>query len=583
MTIYSDISLRASHLKCIGSDSQGFDRISWINVIVGRNNSGKSSLLDLVELATKGDSTIVPGLWHGGIAPSIFIDSTISEADIKQCFPENTSGGALRAPNHFEFGKRFVGARVTARFVGSRQMKFVRIFDANDNNKSFVDDAELASDYLNRVSNLRHKNPFLDKEFRRIAAERNIVPEMDSQKPPLIHGDGTGATDALQQFLNKSELPRELIRTTLLGALNAIFGPDTVFEEILCRQLPDNRWEVYLSEKAKGLVPLSQSGSGLKTVILALCFIHLAPVIDKKPLSEFVMAFEELENNLHPALQRRLITYLAKQAVENSFALFLTTHSSVSIDLLNRNEDAQILHVTHNGTHSSCRAVRAYVESGGVLDDLDVRASDLLQANGIIWVEGPSDRVYLNRWIFLWTKGELVEGNHYQCVFYGGRLLSHLSADDPEVDDDGVSILRVNRNACVVMDSDRKDASDQLNSTKRRVLSEIEAIGGISWVTDGREIENYVPFSALQEWAPGELSLKSAPKPHDSLFDYLDKREPGLGKRYLSKKAVLAEELGVHTTREQLAASPELAGQLERLCDRIRTWNRLREPTPSKI
>lgn len=41
------------------------------------------------------------------------------------------------------------------------------------------------------------------------------------------------------------------------------------------------------------------------------------------------------------------------------------------------------------------------------------------------------------------------------------------------------------------MDSDRRTKGAQLNSTKLRILNELKAIGGMSWVTDGREIESY--------------------------------------------------------------------------------------------
>ena len=75
--------------------------------------------------------------------------------------------------------------------------------------------------------------------------------------------------------------------------------------------------------------------------------------------------------------------------------------------------------------------MQTYVDNSGVLDDLDVRASDILLANSVIWVEGPSDRLYINRWIELWENGALKEGIHYQCMFYAGRLLAHISAEDP--------------------------------------------------------------------------------------------------------------------------------------------------------
>ena len=33
----------------------------------------------------------------------------------------------------------------------------------------------------------------------------------------------------------------------------------------------------------------------------------------------------------------------------------------------------------------------------------------------LIWVEGPSDRIYINRWIELFSEGKLEEGRDHQC------------------------------------------------------------------------------------------------------------------------------------------------------------------------
>jgi hypothetical protein len=224
----------------------------------------------------------------------------------------------------------------------------------------------------------------------------------------------------------------------MLAALNEIFAPDALFDSISVQQYGNGSWEVFLTERAKGTIALSHSGSGLKTILLVIGFFVLVPYIQKLPLSRFIFAFEELENNLHPALQRRLMRYVIDNAKKEQTLVFLTTHSNVVIDMFSHDREAQIIHVTYSDGNSRARRAQTYVENRGVLDDLDVRASDLLQSNVVIWLEGPSDRLYLNRWIELLTEGQLTEGTHYQCVFYGGRLLAHLSASDPTVDADEV-------------------------------------------------------------------------------------------------------------------------------------------------
>ena len=150
-----------------------------------------------------------------------------------------------------------------------------------------------------------------------------------------------------------------------------------------------------------------------------------------------------------------------------------------------------------NGDYSDCRLVSSAADKHAILMDLGYRPSDLLQANYIVWVEGPSDRLYINHWIK--TKApELVEGLHYAIMFYGGRLLAHLSFDDPFVDD-FIRLSCLNRNACIVADSDRKTAHSHLNETKRRVIKDFLSCGCLAWVTDGRSIENYIPEQLLNQ------------------------------------------------------------------------------------
>lgn len=129
-----------------------------------------------------------------------------------------------------------------------------------------------------------------------------------------------------------------------------------------------------------------------------------------------------------------------------------------------------------------------------------MKASDLLQANGIVWVEGISDVIYLRRWILLFCDltgcAVPVEGSEYAFMEYGGRCLNHFdfSATRAEEmqEEDARWLLpapSVSRNTYVVMDRDRPNASEEINATK---LHAAETASG-RWITEGREIENYLP------------------------------------------------------------------------------------------
>lgn len=217
------------------------------------------------------------------------------------------------------------------------------------------------------------------------------------------------------------------------------------------------------------------------------------------------MCIEEPELHIHPILQRKLLNYISEQTTNQ---YFLSTHSASILTT----DQAYVGHVRlDNGISKVNRALSAH-DRCEVCVDLGFRASDLLQANSVVWVEGPSDRIYLKHWLHS-IAPELLEGIHFSIMFYGGRLLSHLSADDPDVED-FISLRRLNRFITIIMDSDRSSARQRLNDTKKRVQSEFDRGLGFAWVTAGREIENYIPralmLSALNDlYGPGVRLLGS--------------------------------------------------------------------------
>jgi len=111
-------------------------------------------------------------------------------------------------------------------------------------------------------------------------------------------------------------------------------------------------------------------------------------------------------------------------------------------------------------------------------------------------VEGPSDRIYLRYWIQA-SDPTLIEGVHYSIMFYGGRLLSHLTASDPEIEE-FISLRKLNRYISILIDSDRANSRSPINATKRRIRDEFNQGPGLAWITKGREIENYIAPEVLE-------------------------------------------------------------------------------------
>jgi putative ATP-dependent endonuclease of the OLD family len=251
--------------------------------------------------------------------------------------------------------------------------------------------------------------------------------------------------------------------------------------------------------------------------------------------------------------------------------MIIATHSPVGIDWSSRRADSQVIHVQHSGVTAQANSAMTYVQGCNILVDLDIRASDMLQSNGIIWVEGPSDRIYLSRWLDLASNGELKEGIHYTIMFYGGKLLAHLDALPPDESNELISLLAINRNAALLMDSDKHEADSvdgrarmNLNATKTRVKFELEKIEAFVWITQGREVENYTPICVYAR------VVSQSPPEVDS---YAKIVELPLLASFHGDKVAIAHRTAAETSESDLNGHLDVWERLLELCDAIRKWN----------
>jgi AAA15 family ATPase/GTPase len=234
-------------------------------------------------------------------------------------------------------------------------------------------------------------------------------------------------------------------------------------------------------------LPLESLGTGIQEVII---LATAATILEKT-----IVCVEEPELHLHPLLQKKLIQYISKHT---SNQYLFSTHSAHLLDSV---EEAQIFHVTYSDGQSKVESISSTKEKSRVCNDLGYHASDILQSNCIIWVEGPSDRIYINYWIQA-KRPDLKEGLHYSIMFYGGRLFSHLTALDSDESkaeiNDFISLKSLNRNVAIVFDSDKSKPESSMTGTKIRLEEEFSR-EGFAWVTAGREIENYLDYERLEK------------------------------------------------------------------------------------
>ena len=391
-------------------------------------------------------------------------------------------------------------------------------------------------------------------KFLKVGAIRSIVDSDTSERGDEING-GIGLPSSLLRLSNPERKDFELSRhrwNKLEG-----FVRDVLNDQSASILVSHDSHEISVKTNDTDYLPLESLGTGLTELII------LASVVACN--TNRVICIEEPEIHLHPSLQARLMGFLLS---DESNRFIVTTHSPTIINTFG----VQIAHVTKANGISTCRQLDGVVVARGLLDDLGARASDLLQSNYIIWVEGPSDRIYVNYWIVKWSEAngiKLVEGIHYSVMLYGGKLLNALDAGPDCTDAKLIALFRINTHFCVLMDSDRKTRNARLGSTKERVIRECKASDALSWVTWGSTIENYVPADNLRD------AIKAIHPGKKWKYELDERYTCPLSFKFIGKQSALPNKIAIAKAVCKAGFEPlgDCAKQVAKLCNAICTAN----------
>lgn len=225
--------------------------------------------------------------------------------------------------------------------------------------------------------------------------------------------------------------------------------------------------------------PIYKLGDGFQTLIVILFPIF---VYRETPHLVFI---EEPETHLHPKWQRLLYRSICKF---EKHTYFLSTHSSVFI---NASKNSIFIVSKKKGkTHLLHSEVKT--EKVAILKDLGYKPNDLFQTNFLLWVEGQSDKVYLN-YLIQSFDNSLVEGEDYSVMFYGGSSYKHFLMNNGDLNLEFIKSL--NQNYALIMDSDRTKLGQRYNSKKKDIVQLFRKNKAFCWLTKLREIENYIPYT----------------------------------------------------------------------------------------
>ena len=358
------------------------------------------------------------------------------------------------------------------------------------------------------------------------AANHDLSGVMKSIEPLVSYGDPTVRTQRFVTFLTDKLVPKQLTVVTIdpfrkitisrtdeadpfISALRELQHPDSndrdkylkqnkQFEDInnfIRNVLNDPTAKLEIPGTTNDVTVILNNGTRIHSIQDVGTGIHEVIIFAiKVTLCEnTLICIDEPEIHLHPIMQKRLISFLKNNAQSNKNQYFIATHSNSFID----ESGINIYHCRMDSDgNTSCEPTPDLRSKKSIIDDLGYKASDILQTNCIIWVEGPSDRIYVKHWLSLFC--DFKEGMHFSIMFYGGSLLSHLDFDQTnEIANQLIELSHINKNAAILIDSDKDEENTDIHETKKRIKTAFEDNDGFCWITEGRTIENYLNGTIL--------------------------------------------------------------------------------------
>ncbi|WP_349768583.1 ATP-dependent nuclease [Priestia megaterium] len=492
------------------------NNIKHFNLLIGQNNSGKSNLIRFFKVIVKLLKSPTSKIWIEHflllevfeLSSGEFFEQNLKEKKYKSWMSSSLGNRKIKRELLNTFYKKgnscsnvfFKELNLEINFHNGEKINIYSCNISNFLNESAhyfcisgknIEEEALSKKVLNKYINLiKSKFIFIDQLRSPNIKAQNIYSDgykgVNLAKIILKETNNKATRNSFIQYIDRGF--REIIKESLILTPPPgipIFNP------------------INLDIQYNGLaVKLNDLGSGISQILLLLTLFYRFHSKD-----QFYIFIDEPELHIHPETLINFFNYVIPQK-KYSPQYFLLTHSSTLIDSTDLVNQIYMVSKERNQTN----VTEIYDDKQGIrylLDLLGLKPSQLLQSNCVIWVEGPSDRIYIRHWLEVYShlnrKKRLIEGKHYSFVMYGGALISYYDVDPNE--DRYIDLFSTSNNAYLVADSDLSIKRKQYKKNVNRLLNNSKNNFDL-WVTKGKEIENYVPHNIFLDIFTKEKKFK---------------------------------------------------------------------------
>jgi AAA domain, putative AbiEii toxin, Type IV TA system len=313
--------------------------LGWVNILVGENNSGKTTILEAVSIAC---NPLDPFQWIGTSERRLNIGRTPTATrpsleSIKWLFPqENSNLGTGEYQGEIEInlsGGIDISVLATISEISSTGIRI----DEEDSQNEAEDLSGLETEYTRSGLELEvlstapsDDRPTLfnyetQETFQFWDDERFVQRKRLRGKALLSHVivyPSYSSSDVILA-LRLTQITKEGAKNNLLEVVR-LFDPEILDIHIL--STPSNRSSLYIEHQKLGFAPFYTFGDGLKKTLLIALALPLA--------KNGILLIDEIETSIHCSALNKVFSWLVKACKLTQTQLFVTTHSLEAVDAM---------------------------------------------------------------------------------------------------------------------------------------------------------------------------------------------------------------------------------------------------------
>ncbi|MBK8901539.1 MAG: AAA family ATPase [Anaerolineaceae bacterium] len=323
--------------------------------------------------------------------------------------------------------------------------------------------------------------------------------------------------------------------------------------------------------------PFMDLGEGIQAIVILMYKLFTAE-------DGTWILIEEPEQGLHPGLQRIFLETLATNKIitQKNLTIFMTTHSNHLVGLATSElKDISVFSFQRRLSPERFEVRPIFSPKSPILDLLGVTNSSVFLANCGVWVEGITDRRYLNAYLLAYLDSEEFKNSsvkfipkediHYAFFEYGGSNIVHYEFEEEAIDTPSTDKIRAqflcNR---VFLLSDK----DSKKEKKHKIFRAAQSENFMYETTPGLEVENLISNDQIKLLLPQLISNVTLESIEKLEIDIENNKDLGIGK-YL--KELLGDKCPSQFAVRSGTLSSYYKDKLSHLTSEIVIWENMSE------